>query len=383
MPRSKIFRDLEPLPRRSSIGHSDDRLHRLRQLLKSLALKNQREQPRVFYSLREVAQQFHVPVSTVSKIYQDMEQEGFLSRVRGSKTILRGLRYDRQISAQAFVALPALLSNFITIQNYRMFFICVQRELWERGFATTTVFFRPDEAVTAELADRVKALGADTVLWLHPGRTAKGSVTRLTELGIRVVLISGVGTPGSPSRYYVWRERALETLLRDWKERNAVRKITVVDSKDYRSPVTEEILRVMLDNSGFDVAVRTFRNETPADFLRELCGIRTDGIIVPSGGLASVLSFQCPNGVAELLRKHRVAFVDGPIDMPFVEIPDLLVDVITFDWPAISETIVNDLISREAFDAGRHTTFEAEAFLRTPVGNFAETIRPVRSSGSN
>src|SRR5262249_39086027 len=98
MPRAKVSRDLGPLPPRTALNGSHDRSDGLLQLLRSFAIKNQREQSRVFYSVREVAQRFRVPVSTVAKIYRDMEHEGLLSRVRGSKTILQGLRYDRRLS---------------------------------------------------------------------------------------------------------------------------------------------------------------------------------------------------------------------------------------------------------------------------------------------
>jgi DNA-binding transcriptional regulator YhcF (GntR family) len=117
-----------------------DKADGLRQALRSVAIKNQREQPRVFYSLREVAKRFRVPVSTVAKIYHDMVQDGLLSRVRGSRTVLNGLRNNRRLSVRGFVGLPALISNFVAIQEYRTFFISLRRELWSRGFATTMFF---------------------------------------------------------------------------------------------------------------------------------------------------------------------------------------------------------------------------------------------------
>src|SRR3984893_13994558 len=185
--QTRISRDLGPLPSRSALKATHQKADSLLEILRSLAIKNQREQPRVFYSLREVARQFRVPVSTVAKIYHDMEQEGLLSRVRGSRTVLNGLRYNRRLSVRAFVGLPALLSNFITIQYYRTFFIRIRRELWLRGFATTMVFFRPDEAVDGSLSDRLRTYDVDTVIWLSPFRSAKESLLRLSDMGIRVV----------------------------------------------------------------------------------------------------------------------------------------------------------------------------------------------------
>ena len=174
MSRARISPDLGPLPRGSALKAGHNKTASLLEVLRSLAVRNQREQPRVFYSLREVANRFKVPVSTVATAYHDMEQEGLLSRVRSSKTILNGLRNSRRLSVRAFVGLPTLISHFIAIQDYRTFFLCIRRELWLRGFATTMVFFRHDEAADGRLSDQLKSYEVDTVIWFQPGRSATG-----------------------------------------------------------------------------------------------------------------------------------------------------------------------------------------------------------------
>ncbi len=201
--------------------------------------------------------------------------------MRGSKTILNGLRYNRR-RVRGFIGLPAVLSSFLTNQDYRRFFISIQRELWLRGFATTLVFFRPDEAVDGTLSDQLRSYEVDTVILFLPGRTDKESMLRLSDMGIRVVANFSIGTPGLPARYYVWRERAIEILLRDWKGSDSAHKITVVDSKDYRSPVTEEIVRIILQNLEIEPVIRTFDGSTSQLFLRDLCRTKTRGIIFPS-----------------------------------------------------------------------------------------------------
>jgi hypothetical protein len=378
MAQIRVSRDLGPLPQRSALKGPHDTVDGLRQTLRSLAVKNQREQSRVFYSLREVAKQFKVSVSTVAKIYHDLEQEGLLSRVRGSKTVLNGLRSNRRLSVRGFVGLPALISSFITIPEYRAFFIYIRRELWLRGFATTTFFFRPDEAADRRLTDELKNYDVDNVIWLHPGRSAFETLLRLADLGVRVIVISQVGTPSMPSRYYVWKQRAIEILLNDWKHRKLVNEITVVDSKEYRSPVTEEVLRVVLENLQIHPSMQTFHGDDTVAFLRDLRRSKKDGIIFPSAGLASMFAFRSPDQLSDLIRTQHVALVDGPIDMPFARIPNLQVDLVKVNWQTVAESIVNDLITREAFERNRYTTFEAEAQLGVPFDSFSEEMRPVR-----
>jgi hypothetical protein len=374
--QTRISRDLGPLPSRSALQATHQKADSLLEILRSLAIKNQREQPRVFYSLREVAKQFRVPISTVARIYHDMEQEGLLNRVRGSRTVLNGLRNNRQLSVRGFVGLPALMSHFIAIQDYRTFLICMRRELWLRGFATTMFFFRHDEAANGMLSDQLKSYDVDTVIWLQPGRSARETLLRLSDMGIRVISISQVGTPSIPSRYYIWKERAIETLMKDWKDRNSACRIKLIDSKDYRSPVTEEVLRVVLHNLGIEPVIRTFRDEDSSAFLHDLCRTETDGIIFPSSGLASLFAFRNPVEIVDLLRTQRVAFIDGPIDLPFAKIPDVPVDLVTVNWQTVAESVVNDLMTREAFERNRFTTFQADAQLRVPLSSFSEEMHP-------
>lgn len=378
MAQSRISPDLGRLPRASAVKDDAHKIQNLRQLLRSLAIKNQREQPRVFYSLREVANRFSVPVATVARIYREMEQEGLLSRVRGSKTVLNGLRNSRRLSVRGLVGLPALISHFVTIQEYRTFFIWMRRELWLRGFAATTFFLRPDEEANGTLTDQFKDFEVDTVIWLQPGRSSFETLLRLSDMGIRVIAISQVGTPSIPNRYFVWRERAIEALLKDWKDRNLVRKISLVHSQEYRSIVTEEVLRVVLEYLKIESDIRTLQTENLSIFLRDLSICESDGIIFPCAGLASMFAFRNPPELADLLTAKRVAFADGPIDIPFSRIPDVPVDLVTVNWQAVAESIVNDLITREAFERNRYTTFQADAHFRVPLSSFCDEMRPSR-----
>jgi hypothetical protein len=379
MTQARMSHDLGSLPGGSALKSTRNKTNAVRQILRSVAIKNQREQPRVFYSLREVGHRYKLPVSTVARIYRDLEQEGLLSRMRSSKTILNGLRHNRRLSVRAFIGLPALLPNFIAIQDYRTFFNCMRRELWMRGFAGTMVFFKPNQLIDGTLSDQLKSYDFDTVIWFHPGRTAAETFMRLSDMGIRVIVVSGIGTPTLSSRYYVWNNRAIEAVLRDWRHRHSVRKVIVVDSKDYRSIVTEELVRLILPTLQIELVHRTFEGEDTAGFLSDLGRTKTDGIIFPSSGLASMFTFRSPQQVADLLKARRVAFVDGPIDLPFTKVPNVPVDLVVVNWASVVESIVSDLTTREAYDRNRNTTFEAEARLRVPLSSFCEEIRPLRS----
>ena len=75
-----------------------------------------------------------------------------------------------------------------------------------------------------------------------------------------------------------------------------------------------------------------------------------------------------------MLKAHRVALVNGPVSMPFARVPDVQVDLVTVDWQLVAERIVNDLISQDAFQLPGPTVFEAEARLRVPLSDFAQSL---------
>ena len=91
-----------------------------------------------------------------------------------------------------------------------------------------------------------------------------------------------------------------------------------------------------------------------------------------------MFAFRSAEQLADVIRAQRVAFIDGPIDMFFAKIPEAPVDLVTVNWQAVVDSIVNDLITRVAFDRNRHATFEAEVRLRVSLRDFGEEIGPSR-----
>jgi hypothetical protein len=373
MARKKVTRALAPLPSRRPLDRAHHRAEALIEILRGVAVKNQQEQPRAFHAVREVAAHFRVPVSTVSRAYQQLEQEGLLSLVRGSKTVLHGLHFDRHLSVRAFVGLPASLSAFVTLQDYRMFFIRLRRELRLRGFATATTYFERAEAGTGALSERLKAYEVDTVIWFQPIKEARETALHLSDLGIRLLGVANDNFPTIPCRYQVRREAAIKALLASWKPGPSDR-VTLVQSKDQRSAAIDESLHLLLDELEIKWSVANYHEQRSEAFLRELQKTKTSGIIFSSSALASKFCFRSPRAVTDLLRAHRVAFVNGPVGMPFARVPDVRVDLVTVDWQLVAERIVNDLITQDAFQEPGPTVFEAEARLGVSLSDFAQNI---------
>lgn len=374
MARKKVSRTLSRLPRPSLVTRTHHKSERLLEILRTVATENQGAHAQSFYSVREVSARFRVPISTVSRIYRHLEQEGLLSRVRSSRTILQGLHYDRRLNVRAFVGLPASLSTFITIQDYRMFFIRIRRELRLRGFATAMVFFKDEEARTNALSERLKTYEVDTVIWFLPPPSARETALRLNDMGIRLIGINNGGPSIVSCRYLVRRESAIKRILAEWKSDYSVNKVTVVESRVHRSAANEETVKTVLGELRIGSSAAFFSSQRTETFLRALCRMKTDGILFPSSALASMFCFRGPEAVTELLRSQRVAFLDGPVNMPFTSVPDVRVDVAIVDWQTVAETIVHELATQNAFRPSASTVFEAQAQMRIPLNRVSESI---------
>jgi DNA-binding transcriptional regulator YhcF (GntR family) len=250
MARKKVLRTLTRLPARRRLDQAQHKTEELTQILREAAAKNRRAQPRAFYSMREVSAHFKVPFALVSRAYDRLAQEGILTAVRGSKTVLQGQRFDRHLRVRAFVGLPASLSLFVTVQAYRMFFIKIRRELRVRGFATAMVFFEKNEAHGAVLSNRFRTYEVDTVLWFQPSKEARETALRLKDQGIRIIGISHEQVPSISCRYHIRRDQGINALLTGWKLEGGIVHVTVAQWPEQRAPLSEEALASSLDELG-------------------------------------------------------------------------------------------------------------------------------------
>jgi DNA-binding transcriptional regulator YhcF (GntR family) len=371
MPRPRVARSLPQLPNRSALADAGHKAERLLDLLREVALKTQKEQPQNFYSIRDVAKRFRVPLAMVSKIYRQLGREGVLSSVRGSKTTLQGSSYDRKITVRAFVGLPATISSFVTNQDYRMFFIKLRRELRLRGFAAAMLYL--DHEGPLNFADRVHRYEIDTVIWFSPEAHMRQAILQIKDSGVRLVGVANGGLPIIPCRYEIHREAAIRTVLKDWRASHALGSVTIVGNRTRSAAATEQRLQLVLQEEKIQHRFLNWADEPIDKFLRTLEETGSYGIVLLSP-TASAFSFRAPHKIAELLKKFRVALVDGPVNMPFTPVPPVRVDLVYVDWQLVAERIVSDLITQDAFQATTPCAFEAEAKLQVLLSDYAQRI---------
>jgi len=348
------------------------RTEQLSEILRQTARRHQTEKPQVFYALREVANRFDVSLSMVAAVYRQLESEGLLTRLPGSRTLLKGLDAARQISVHAIVGLPMSLSSFLTRQKCRMFFMSTRRVLRRRGFITAGLFYEEAEARPDFFLERIKQCKVDTVLWYQPDHCAKETTRLLQDNGVRVLGVADGGLPALPCRFEISREKAIWEILRNWKTRDAIEKVNVVHAVR-RSAVAEERLEALLEKAGLNYDFVEADRANYEIFFRDLAAQRETGIIL-LGVAASLFAFRVPNLLTALMSRRRVALVDGPVSLPFATAPPVRADLAVADWEAVANGIAGELLTGEVFGRSNATVFQATAYLQAPLSEFAQAI---------
>jgi hypothetical protein len=308
----------------------------------------------------------------VGRLYEQLEEEGILAVVRGSRTLLQGLSSGRHFSVLGFIGMPAAVSAFVTLQDYRMFFIRTRRELRARGFAVAMVLFEPAQLKSGHLAKRIRKHEFDTVLWYRPESSVRNIIAELKDTGVQVVGVSEDSATALRCRYEVRRESAIKAILGDWQTRSGTKEVVVVRGEG-ASVAKEEMLQTLLEEQHLGYEFKEMRATRPNAFLESLGRGKDNAVIFPSRA-AAILAFRAPDALMDLMARCRVAFVGGPPSIAFTKIRNVLGDFVVVDWQLMAEQIVGDLISKSALDRAELTVFEAKAHTQASLSQYAQSL---------
>jgi hypothetical protein len=337
---------------------------RLLKTLRRFAVRNQTNEARAFYPLRDVACYYGISISSVDRAYSQLEEEGLISRIRGAKTVLQGKAASRRLMVRGFIGMPVYLPHFITLHDYRSFLIEARQEFWRRGFVTSHVFFEPFTSNPSQLADMIKHRSLDTVIWHAPGTLARETVLILRDRGVHVVGINADNSnPPIRCQYRIQREAALATILDDWQADRAIESIRVVQGPRESARAGAELEEAIEERS---IPFETVRLATEGmdSFFKECEANHHAGVILLSMA-AAFLCCRAPERLLALSNSRRIALLHGLVSVPFAQPPKATFDLIAVDWGKVAGRIVSDQIAKRTGDSVNPTIFEAQAFLRT------------------
>jgi hypothetical protein len=363
------------LPKLSLVRERLRKTDRLLEMIRGLAVKEQQTRPRIFLSLRAAAHRFGVPTSAMAAIYKQLTEEGILSGVRGSHTILEGRNVVRNLKVRGMIGMPIAISRFQALQDYRRCFLQLRDELQRRGFIISPMFFEQPDGEPEVIIKRLRKEKMDAVIWLLPDGADRHTDLRLRDMGINFIGISITPLSGMFCRYQVRRDQAIRTMLRSWRVDSQKVEVTIIrvplETKNDEKRLAK--LRSLIESEGIECAIQTVPDGNIGKFLKSLCPSKTSGIILPAPA-ATLLGWRAPETLSDILDCCRFALIDGPMDLPFADrLPQAEVDVATVRWPPVAKQIASDMVTGDALKGTEPTVFEADAHLRVAFGRYARS----------
>ncbi len=324
---------------------------------KARASRNKKAQP--FYSIRAVASHFGVPATTVSRIYNQLRREGLLTSVWGSKTFVEPAKIDNQLRVRGIVALPASLTCFCTLRQYRNFLSEMRDTLWKCGFATRLLFYEGNDAQLPSFAELLLGYRPDIVIWFLPSAKMKGTVARLLDRGIRIITVADCPGDCRAHHYCVDRERAIKNALLSWQQ-NGVHSVTVLQDAHCDSISVVALVEKCLRDTSMSHALAIAESWQLQGTLPTYGQRANQGFIFSSSDLAVALATRDPARFAKLLERSRLLLMDGPIDLPVSWAIKPSIDVVEIDLRAVVKRIASDLIHSPRSRSAEPVTFQAK-----------------------
>jgi len=338
--------------------------------LREAAKASQAAEPQLFYSLREVVQRFRIPLSLGAGIYRQLEREGILRPIRGSGTLLEGLKGTRNARVKGVVAIAASLSRFVSHQDYRTFVIAMGRELRGHDLAAAETFYGGADTGSG-LVDRLRACHPDKVIWYRPPKLLREVLPRLHDIGLPIVGVNDGGFSRACFQYEISREPALIKIVREWKSEGLDQ--VKVATGPMRSPIVEERIGRILEELDVGIKSVSLGSQSPRRFLDSLAKGRNFGVVILNSA-ASSLAVGAPEALSRLSERRRLAFVDGPVSVLSTKLSDVTVDLVTIDWESLAKRIADDLWAPPCAISNQPFAFEATALCRVPLSRYSQRL---------
>jgi len=185
----------------------------IQDLLRETALENRTHNFQQFYSIRSVGEHFHIPPSTVSRIFRRLSAEKLLRTIWGSGTLLEPSENGKRKSARVIIV-PITLIRFIGSPDYRSAVFKLQRHIWEYGGAERLFFLEEGSIELFRLCKRSGLSRVSAVIWVLPDPGDRQTIRRLQDIGIQVACVDSLPIPGSRHDHRISGARDLEAVIR-------------------------------------------------------------------------------------------------------------------------------------------------------------------------
>lgn len=349
----------------SSTSRQAALLKELRSAAKKLRLKDARP----FFSMRDVGAHFEVPLRTVAIAYEQLELEGLLNRIRGSKTMLMGKALSPRKPVRALIGIPLWLHAVVVSPYSRLLHVELEDRLRRCGFVADIIFFRGNEVASPEFANRLLQHNLDYILWHTPHPSASQVILSLKDSGVRQIIIQPADNPISralPTYFQDW-QAAYKLMATDWRK-HAIKTVLLSEPIYLPSKKAMKSFEATLRSEGIDMRIVAGTADQLRRTALSLSGSSTVVAFLDQLGADTICNEE-PVLIAQILKHCRVAFCRGPLRVPYFQHRNVCADLVRFSAPEIAEKVVRDIQDGKILAGGHMHTFQAHYEPQVPFAS--------------
>lgn len=361
MSRKCIPRSLPPLGEVFDgfvgFSESDIKQHLLLQELRKAANELRTPESQPFYSMREIAEFFAVPLRTVAIVYENLEREGLINRIRSSQTVLLGNVEFTQKLVRGVVGIPIWLHSLVISPHARIFFIDLEERLRKSGFIADFIFFRTREDYQPDFTERLLRHNLNYLIWHTPHLLASHVLLSMQDHGIRQITIQQMEAQVSQAKpnYLLNWEPAYQKLARTWKE-SGIKNVLIRKPEYLPSQRALAGFGKILNAHGMEI---TLTEAITSTLLEELKNKRNTAFAFLDQEQADIMCSEDPVAIEQIMKIARVAFCRGPIRLPYFHKRPSQVDIVSVSASVMADRIVSDLCQQSGRQVDTPYIFEA------------------------
>ena len=324
------------LPEFTKLEKTSAKLRQVAELLRPLIEAHRATRNLTFYSTRDIARFFGVSQNTATLVVKQLEGEGLLRRLRGSHTLMLGSKIVTRSRIRAVAGL--MLWNFA--QRFSEPHTTLVQSL---GDALRPHHIALEIIPHYDLGDHRPDMDVllsrhtlDFAIWPFPFRHHHDDMLRLQDRGTRNLVIGfEADAMAVPSTILVEIMPAYRKLLHYWREEHGIRRVLAIKPREFTARGRIEAFHALALEMGFDSEVVENSYDLPAAMLAK--EKKRVGIALLDEHASAEFTFYDPPAFVGLLRRHRILYGNGGINVPFVPHGELRVDRIFVPNPSSPE----------------------------------------------
>ncbi len=356
-PLAKVLRPPAAKPGENGYAHA---VQKVRKVAKDL----RREDSLPFYSMRALASALGISLRTTALVFEQLEREGLLVRLRGSHTRLTGTAPRPLKPVAGVIGLPVWLYGLRHFMFRRTFARALGDTLWPHALSVDTILYWETEDKSPDFADRLLRHHMDMAVWFQPQRHNHDAIGFLKDHGVPSLIISDrENTPGLPAHIEIDWEPAYEQVLTHWKTRHHIHRVITVEG----APATTPRLR-LFETLARNHGIACERRKSSPRLAGELVAdpqLTTDTAIGLFDEYASTeFPLRDPNAFLQLVDRHRVLFARELPSLPFVGPKRINCECLLYPMDAIVRHAADILLAwRSGIEKPKVITLAGEAKL--------------------